>query len=632
MHRDSERHKLFGRRTAFLAGAKLLLLTGLGGRLAYLQIVESERYRLLAEENRINFRLLPPPRGRIVDRFGRALASNRQNYRALFVSEDADNVDRSLDMLGNIIPLSEAEKKRILREVRRKRSFVPVTVRENLDWQDVARIEVNAPDLPGVMIDIGQTRFYPHGALSAHVLGYVAAVSEGEVGGDPLLELPGFRIGKAGLEKVHDLSLRGAAGNSQVEVNAVGRIIRELERNEGEPGAEVSLTIDLDLQKMISNRLGDESAAVVVMDIHRGDVLALASNPSFDPNAFNRGLRSDEWSSLANNPRAPLINKAISGQYSPGSTFKMCVLLAALERGMITPDTKHFCNGHVELGNRRFHCWKRQGHGLMDMAQSLVQSCDIYYYEVAKRLGIDRIAAMARKLGLGSQLGIDLPGEKRGLVPTREWKQKAIGTSWQKGETLIAGIGQGYILTTPLQLAVMTARIANGGVAVTPRLTRSVTDPALSKADSTPAFPSLGINRNHLEMVRNAMGDVVNDITGTAFRSRIREDGMAMAGKTGTVQVRRISKAEREVGVIKNDELPWEQRDHAIFVGFAPVDNPVYACAVVVEHGGSGSKAAAPIAGDVLLAAQRLNSVRPGVSPLVNAQAPDHDDSVEGEG
>lgn len=622
MHRDSERHKLFDRRTALLAGGKMLLLSVLGGRLAYLQIVEAERYRLLAEENRINFHLLPPPRGRIVDRFGRALADNRQNHRVLFVSEGAKNVSDSLDMLGRIIQIGENEKKRIMREIRRRRPFVPITVRENLDWEDVARIEINTPDLPGVIIDIGQSRHYPNGMEAAHVIGYVAAVSEGEAGDDPLLELPGFRVGKAGIEKVHDLSLRGVAGNSQVEVNAVGRIIRELERNDGQPGSEVGLTIDLDLQKMISKRLGGESAAVVVMDVHRGDVLALVSNPGFDPNIFNRGLSSAEWSALVGDTRAPLTNKAVGGQYAPGSTFKMCVLLAGLEAGLITPETKYFCRGYVALGNRRFHCWKRHGHGLVNLRQSLVWSCDVYYYEIAKRMGIDRIAAMAEKLGLGGRLGIDLPGEKSGIVPTRDWKRNVIGSAWQKGETLIAGIGQGYILTTPLQLAVMTARLVNGGMAVTPRLTRIVSDPSKSPTSaSASVFPSLGLSRDHLNIVRNAMNDVVNDATGTAFRSRITEPGLKMGGKTGTVQVRRISKAERETGVLKNKDLPWEQRDHAIFVGFAPVDNPVYACAVVVEHGGGGSSVAAPIAKDVLLRVQKLNSARPGLKPLLSADA-----------
>ena len=376
MHRDSERHKLFDRRTALLAGGKILLLSVLGGRLAYLQIVEAERYRLLAEENRINFHLLPPPRGRIVDRFGRALADNRQNHRVLFVSEGAKNVSDSLDMLGRIIQIGENEKKRIMREIRRRRPFVPITVRENLDWEDVARIEINTPDLPGVIIDIGQSRHYPNGMEAAHVIGYVAAVSEGEAGDDPLLELPGFRVGKAGIEKVHDLSLRGVAGNSQVEVNAVGRIIRELERNDGQPGSEVGLTIDLDLQKMISKRLGGESAAVVVMDVHRGDVLALVSNPGFDPNIFNRGLSSAEWSALVGDTRAPLTNKAVGGQYAPGSTQDV---RSRRPGGADYTGDQVFCRGYVALGIGT----STAGSAIRPHPPTVpVWSCDVCHYEI----------------------------------------------------------------------------------------------------------------------------------------------------------------------------------------------------------------------------------------------------------
>ena len=337
MHRDSERHKLFSRRAAIIAGGKAVLLSALMARMYYLQVIEADRYRMLAEENRINLRLLPPPRGHIVDRFGQAMADNQQNYRVLLNAEDARDIDATLDVLGRIIPISPGERRRILRDIKRNRRFVPATVRENLDWQQVAKIEVNAPNLPGVNIDEGQSRYYPHGQATAHVLGYVAAVSRKEITGDPLLELPGFRIGKAGVEKFHDLRLRGTGGSSQVEVNAFGHVIRELSRQEGQPGEEVALTIDLELQKMVAKRLGEQSGAAVVMDIHNGDILALVSMPVFDPNAFNRGLSNKEWQALTTDPKAPLTNKTLSGQYAPGSTFKMIVLLAALEKGVISP-------------------------------------------------------------------------------------------------------------------------------------------------------------------------------------------------------------------------------------------------------------------------------------------------------
>jgi len=612
MHRDSERHKLFTRRAVMLAGGQAALLSTLVGRMYYLQVVEADRYRMLADENRISLRLLAPPRGRITDRFGNPVADNQQNYRALLISENTRDLDYTLDMLNQIIAIGPSERKRIIREVKRNRNFVPVTVRKNLNWKDVSRIEVNAPDLPGILIDVGESRHYLYGEEMAHILGYVASVSPGEAKGDPLLELPGFRIGKAGIEKVHDLTLRGTGGSSQVEVNAFGRVIRELDRKDGQPGAEVMLTIDLGLQQMVSKRLSDDSAAAVVMDVQNGDVLAMASTPGFDSNAFNRGLDTAEWKELLHNPKAPLTNKAIAGRYSPGSTFKMVVLLAALERGVISPTTEVFCKGYIELGDAKFHCWKKNGHGNVDAKSAITQSCDVYFYEIAKRTGIDRIAAMANRMGLGEKLGIDLPGERSGLVPTKRWKRGALDASWHQGETLIAGIGQGYLLVTPLQLAVMTARLCNGGMAVKPRLTRAVGGLEVSPGnDGEPTFKSLNLPKANLDLVVEAMSDVVNSPYGTARRSKIDDPRFMMGGKTGTVQVRRISRAERDIGVIKNRDLPWKERDHALFVGFAPVEEPRYAVAVVVEHGGGGSSVAAPIARDILTEAQQRQSARP---------------------
>ena len=608
MNRDVERQKLFTRRTALLAGGKTLLLSVLVGRLYYLQVVESENYRTLAEENRINLRLLAPPRGAIVDRRGRPLAVNRQNYQVVVVAEEANDIEATLNALGRIIDISDGERRRVLRDVGRKRKFVPVPVRGNLDWESVSRIEVNAPDLPGIAIDEGQSRYYLHGEDFAHVLGYVAPVSEKEINGDPLLELPGFRIGKAGIEKVYDLALRGKGGSSEVEVNAVGRVIRELDRKEGEPGADITLNIDLDLQRLATERLDGQSGSAVVLDVRTGAVVALVSTPGFDPNAFNRGLSNEEWRGLISNPRSPLADKAIAGQYAPGSTFKPAVALAGLEKGAITPDTTVKCWGRTRLGNAYFHCWKRGGHGTLDLRGALTQSCDIYFYEVAKRVGIDRISAMASRLGLGQTLGLDLPGERTGLLPTRDWKQATIGVPWQMGETLISGIGQGYVLATPLQLAVMAARIANGGRAVTPRVARRPSPPDGVEPDWAP--DDLGLDPAHLQVVRDGMIGVVNGRHGTARGAAIKEPGMEMAGKSGTSQVRRISKAEREAGVFKNEDLPWERRDHALFIAYAPIDAPRYSVAVVIEHGGGGSKAAAPVAHDILLMAQKLDAVR----------------------
>jgi penicillin-binding protein 2 len=606
MNRDYVRYRAFTRRAVILGAGQVALASALAARLYYLQVVESDRYKTLADQNRISIRLLPPPRGKIVDRFAKPLAVNRLNYRVIIVAEQTPDVEKTLNALGQLIELSDYDHKRTLKEISRKRPFFPVTIRENLSWEEVARVEVNTPDLPGVSIDVGQTRDYPMGETAAHVLGYVAAVSEDDLSeGDPLLEIPGFRIGRSGVEKTYDLPLRGKAGTSEVEVNAIGRVIRELSREEGVPGAEIRLTLDRDLQDFATRRFGEESGSAVVVDVRTGGVPVMVSTPGFDPNAFSQGLSSDYWQELITNPRGPLNNKAIAGQYAPGSTFKVLVALAGLESGLITPQHLVTCTGSVQLGDTVFHCWKRGGHGTLNLHEGIMHSCDVYFYDVARRVGIDRIAAMARRFGIGKPLGIDLPGERAGVMPDQRWKLANVGVPWQQGETLVAGIGQGYTLVTPLQLAVMTARIASGGMAVTPHLTRDLVDGDVIRPRPEHEFRSMGISAASLAVVADGMSAVVNDIHGTAHGSRIAEAGMEMAGKTGTAQVRRITRAERLTGVKKNEDLPWVERDHALFIAFAPVSAPRYACAVVVEHGGGGSKAAAPVAHDILLEIQR---------------------------
>ena len=627
---DQGRYKLFTRRAALVAGGQSLLFAALAGRLYYLQVLEADRYATLAGDNRINLRLLPPPRGRIFDRLGTEIAINERNYRVVLVAERAGDVAETLSALGDIVSISEDDHKRIRKELRRKRAFVPVTVRDNLSWEEVSRIELNAPDLPGAGIEIGQVRHYPHGPAISQVLGYVAPVSENELTDDPLLHQPGFRIGKSGVEKTYDLDLRGAAGRSHVEVNAFGRIMQEVEREEATPGKDMMLTIDADLQQYVYERLSSErSASCVVMDIHSGEVFALASWPGYDPNEFHVGISSKRWRALTTDPLSPLANKALTGLYAPGSTFKLLVALAALEAG-ISPEERFVCRNEWRLGRALFHCWKKKpGHGAMDMRDAIKQSCDIYFYNVAKQLGIDRIADMAFRFGLGSPNGVDLPNERSGLIPTRAWKLGAIGERWQGGETVITAIGQGFVLTTPLQLATMTARLANGGFAVTPHVMRAaVPDPVMQPEgeDAEPVspygYPSMGIPQHHLEQVMEAMDAVVNEWRGTAFGKRIEEEGMEMAGKTGTSQVRRITLKERKSGIIKNEDRPWRFRDHALFVCYAPVHKPQYACAVVVEHGGGGSKVAAPIAHDILLETQKRNPAGLVTPDIADAPTP----------
>lgn len=591
---DDRKFKTYTRRASLISGGMLVLSSALVGRMYFLQVVGRSQYELLADENRISLRLLVPERGDILDRFGRPISINRTDYRINIIPEQADDMTASLKALGDIIPLSERDYSKIMKAAKRQRSFLPISVAENLDWESFARVNVNLPDLAGIQPDVGTTRLYPEKEHVAHLVGYVGAVSEKELSGDPLLELPGFKIGKTGMERVLDKKLRGLAGNRKVEVNALGRAVRELSRQDSVAGESFSLTIDLDIQKFTAERLKGESGAAVVMDAHSGEILALVSTPSFDPNDFNFGISQKKWTKLNKDIRKPLTNKAVSGQYPPGSTFKMLVALAALEAGVVKAGDKIFCNGKFRLGNHDFFCWAhfKGGHGSMDLVQAIAQSCDVYFYEIARRVGINKIHDMAKRFGLGERFNIEIPNEKRGLIPNERWKQINFEEGWQGGETVIAGIGQGYVLATPLQLAVMTARLVNGGKAVKPAI--------LLQDLEDVSFQDINVSRKDVELVLQGMSAVSNHRRGTAFAHRISDKKGGMGGKTGTSQVRRISTAERAEGVRKNKTKPWVERDHALFVGYAPVEKPRFVVSVLIEHGGSGSKAAAPVARDIL--------------------------------
>lgn len=600
MNRDMERYKEFSRRALLVGAGQAALFAVLGARLGWLQVVEQEKFQMLSDRNRISLRLVPAGRGEIMDRFGVPLAINTQNFRAFIVPEQTDSVEKTLEKLSRLIPVTEEDKQEVLVQMSRHRRFTPLLVKENLTWDDMAVVELNLPDLPGVSIDEGDVRSYPFGPATSHIIGYVGRVSKSELTEDPVMTLPGFRIGKNGVEKSFDETLRGTAGQVQAEVNVVGREIRELKRTDPKKGHRLTLTLDADLQMQCQEMLRrHRSASAVVMDAEDGEVYALCSHPGFDPNLFSRGIPADVWEELLADETHPLTNKAVSGQYPPGSTFKMVTALAAFEAG-ISQHMRVFCPGFYMLGNHRFHCWKKGGHGYMDAIQALSQSCDCYYYEVGKRIGVDAIAKMARRLGLGERLGFEIPNEGPGLMPDRAWKQRRYGEAWQQGETLNTAIGQGHVLTTPLQLATMTARLVNGGRAVKPILVRNVED----EGSKLRHWPSIGLNPDHLAVVMRGMNAVVNDARGTAAGSRIHEAGYSMGGKTGTAQVRAITAAQRAAGV-KNEDLPWRQRHHALFVGYAPVVNPRYVVSVVVEHGVGGSRAAAPLARDILLATQK---------------------------
>lgn len=614
MHQEADRLHSFSRRALVVGGVQVAAFAGLAARLWQLQVEEGSSYALLAEDNRINQRLFAPPRGRILDIRGVEIAGNTPTYRVRVVREQAKDLRRVLEELAQIIVLVPRQLDEVEQQARVLRPFVPVTVREDLSWEEVTRIAVRSPELPGVLLDSGLLRRYPLGVIMAHILGYVGPPSEFELkhDPDPILSLPDLRIGKNGVEKAYDRELRGRAGVSRIEVNAVGREIREVDRDDGLEGADLQVSIDAELQAYAMQRLGEhQAAASVILDVESGAVLAMASVPSFDPHVFTNGLSSRVWHQLRDDPHHPLVNKAIRGEYPPGSTFKMVTALAALEAGVATASSEVHCPGHMKLGNATFHCWRPTGHGRLNMVQALAQSCDVYFYEMARRMGIDTLAAMARRLGLGDTVGLDLPGERPGLIPTAAWKKKRFGVSWQKGETLICGIGQGYINATPLQLAVMTARLCNGGHAVEPWLVRGrLAHVAGGKGEP---LPSLGIDQRHLDVVLKGMLEVVNGGRGTARSAQLPFDGVLLGGKTGTSQVVRISKADRLSGAYKRKDRPREERDHALFVCFAPADRPRYAISVIVEHGEGGAKVAAPIARDLMVRTLELDPSGTGI-------------------
>ncbi len=619
---DGNHSEKFGRRAFILGLCSTALYGGLVSRLSWLQIINGEQYQTLSDNNRIHLNLITPVRGYIMDRHGAMLAHNEQNFRVQIIPEQTSDMQASLDALSNIIDLRPSEKEEIVKRAGKQAKFIPIEIRDNLTWEDVSAIEISLPDLAGISIDVGQKRLYPYDENFAHIVGYVGAVSDKEMTNDPVLRLPGFQLGKTGIEREFENNLRGLAGSKSIEVNSSGRMVRELGAEKGEIGHSVSLTIDKELQQQTMNILSREkSASAVVMDVHTGAVYACASYPSFDPNLFATRLPQKIWDDLNNNPGKPLNNKAISGQYPPGSTFKMITALAALEAGVVDNETSFFCNGHFDVNKERFHCWKRAGHGRMNVYTALEESCDVYFYNIAQDVGIERIAKMARQFGLGQTYDLKLPLESAGLVPDKNWKRGQFGTEWHLGETINATIGQGYILTTPMQLAVMTSRMVNGGYAVEPWIVAH--DGIYHTRKRQQQWPKMRVSDNNLRIINRGMELVMIGEDGTAKSSAIGIEGQEMGGKTGTAQVRRITMAERRAGLLAQEDIVWKNRHHALFVGYAPFDNPRYAVSVVVEHGGSGSGTAAPLARDILKAAQdiapsqtpiKLTSVNPEVS------------------
>lgn len=615
---EHDRSMSFTRRAILIGALQGTFLTVLGTRLAWLQIAEGAKYRTLADQNRVNVKLLAPSRGLIVDRGGVPMAVNTQNFRVVVVPEQTDDLEEVLVSLQKLIPLSDDAIQMVQKMADKVPEFAALIVRENLTWEEVATVEVNLPDLPGLSIDVGEIRFYPMGGATAHIIGYVGANKTELRTTDPLTKIQGFKLGKTGVEKTYDEALRGSAGAAEIEVNVVGREVRELTRNPGDPGQLMVMTIDAELQKFMQERLNEaKSASAIVMDVHTGSIYAMASAPTFDPNIFARSLTPQLWEELMSQEGHPLNNKAVGGLYPPGSTFKMVTALAALEHGVINKNTTFFCPGHFNFGDTLFHCWKPGGHGHVNVVQALSQSCDVFFYNTATDIGIERLAAMSRKLSFGGLTGVELPEEKAGLFPDTNWKRGRYNAPWLQGETINASIGQGYTQATAMQLAVMTSRLVNGGLGVKPHLAEYVG----GKQTFPETWPSLGFKKQHLDIIMQGMISAVNEPHGTALGSKIKLEGMEMGGKTGTAQVKRITMAERAAGV-KNENLPWHLRHHALFVGYAPISNPRYACSVIVEHGVGGALAAAPIGRDLMIMAQQRDPASRPIPTPVKAALP----------
>ena len=598
----------FTRRAMVLGGIQGGIGVLLAARMGWISIAENEHYELLSESNRVNLTLIPPRRGWIIDRHGKPLANNRTDFRVDIIPDRLHDKDATVASLAELLSLDPDEVQRIKDDLKKAAGFQPVQVADKLDYAQYAAVSVRLPELPGVAPARGFSRNYPAGAAVGHLIGFVGAASadDYEENKDPLLITPGFKIGKDGLEKAFDKVLTGKPGAKRVEVTARGKVVRELTTRPDTPGHVVRLTIDAGLQHYAARRLGAESGSVVVMDCLTGDVLTLASMPSYDPNSFSDGIGHLEWNMLAEDDHVPLRNKTLQGLYPPGSTVKPMVALSFLEAGL-DPNATVNCSGAIRVGTGLFHCWKRGGHGTVNMAKGIYQSCDVYFYHFAQQIGMQQIAGMARRLGLGQKFPLPFPSQSYGTVPDPDWKMKKFGKPWERYDTVNATIGQGYMLANPTQLAVMAARIASGRDLL----------PRFVMARNQPQPRSLGLDPRHLTYVRNAMSDVVNG-PGTAGRARLPIPDVLLAGKTGTAQVRRITMAERRGGVLSNASLPWKFRDHGLFVCFAPFDRPRYAAAVVIEHGG-GSGAAYPIARDVLTYLYDKEKAMAALEPLETA-------------
>ena len=597
---------VINRRMFIIGAAKLIVFSGIVARLFSLQINDNKKYLTLSDKNRIREWKLPPTRGEIVDYFGNIIAGNLKVYQLHIIPEQVENFNYLLTRLKNLLQLSDREISNILNSKKKLKPWESIVVSENLSWSQFLKINNYLYDLVGVKPVMTISRNYPFSDIYTHVLGYVSQPNEKDILENEVVQqkfVPGMKIGKLGLEKTLENYLIGTNAIQRYEVNAYGKRINQLEHQKGQQGSKIRLTLDTEVQKLSAKLLLDKAGSISVMDIYTGEIIAMHSSPSYDPNSFLFGISKDEWELIRNNPLKPLINKTLSGLYSPGSTIKPIVALSALENNIIGPNFKVKCTGKTELYGQTFHCWKEKGHGFMSLKNAMKQSCDTYFYEIARLLGVDRLKITAEKFGLGEKvLGAYFKNEKKGLFPNTFWKKNNLGKGWVLGETLITGIGQGYTQTTPLQLCLMTAQIANGGYSIKPKiivnnnpLNFNEVKKSIKEQNLLNINTKLVKNPKNLRIIQEAMFSSTNEIRGTSYRSRIDDKKYQFAGKTGTAQVKRISKRERELD-LKIDQIPYNDRDHALYIAYGPYVNPRYALSIIVEHGGSGSKAAAPIA------------------------------------
>ncbi len=613
--------RLIGRRMFILSAAKAIVVFGVVGRLISLQINESKKYKTLSDKNRFREWKFAPPRGIIKDYFGNEIASNKQVYQLHLIPENSENISALLFRLKNILKMSDKDIFSIEKKIKSQKPWDPVIVSDNLTWSEFSRINLFLHELQGVEPIVSVARVY-HEASSSHVIGYVSKISKKDLQNKDYLKdmkAVGMRVGKTGIENKLDSQIIGSVGHKRYEVNAFGKRIKEVSIDQGQMGKNFRTTLDLELQNFSSELLKNKAGAICVMDIYRGDIITMVSSPVFDPNKFVHGINTKDWKELITHRDKPLVNKAISGLYPPGSTIKGLVAISALENDVVNTKMTQRCTGSIELYGEKFHCWKKKGHGFVDMRKAIKESCDIYFYEVARKLGIDRLSETARAFGLGKPMVKGFFEERVGVVPNTKWKKSRIGKPWYLGETLHSGIGQGYWQTSPLQLCLMTAHIANGGYEIEPRIILTDKNEDIASLeqfvkekkrfeDDTGTFSdilsnfrykTLFKNQENINFVKDAFFGATNEPGGTSYGSRLTEKNFIFAGKTGTSQVRRFTERQRELEV-KNEDLPYEQRDHALFVAFAPYDDPRYSISVIIEHGGSGSRSAAPLAKKVL--------------------------------